>query len=128
MLRWLTIATVSLMMTGCSTPSKPLQERIPASLNGWTRTEAAALDPASTPDIVKQLGLKSAVSATYTGPAAVRVRIFEMNVSTSAFELIQKWRQQDGLAVYNGPYFIVAEPQSPPQAPALLESLRKQLE
>ena len=51
-----------------------------------------------------------------------------MNVATSAFELIQKWRQQDGLAVYNGAYFVVAEPGSAPQVSALLEGLRKQLQ
>jgi hypothetical protein len=51
-----------------------------------------------------------------------------MNVSTSAFELIQKWRQQDGLAVYNGAYFVVAAPESGPEASKLLEAIRKQLQ
>lgn len=51
-----------------------------------------------------------------------------MNVPTSAFELIQKWRQQDGLAVYSGPYFIVADPGGPQSASALLEGIRKQLQ
>jgi hypothetical protein len=55
------------------------------------------------------------------------VRVFEMNMPTSAFELIQKWRQQDGLAVYTGPYFIVADPAATGAAP-LLEGLRRDMQ
>jgi hypothetical protein len=70
--------------------------------------------------------MSRAILATYAGPATVTVRVFEMKLPTSAFELIQRWRQQDGLAVYTGPYFIVAEPVAPGAAP-LLEALRRQM-
>ena len=105
-----------------------MEQVLPATVDGWTKTQAAPSDAALAPDLVKQLGLKQAVSATYAGPVTVTVRVFEMNVSTSAFELIQKWRQHDGLAVYSGPYFVVAEPDSSPQASTLIEALRKQLQ
>lgn len=128
MLRWLALGIAVVASVACSTPSKPLQDVLPASIDGWSRTEIAPLEAASAPALITQLGLKAAVSATYTGPATVGVRVYEMNVATSAFELIQKWRQQDGLAVYSGPYFIVANPGPDLQASRLLEGLRKQLQ
>ena len=128
MLRAITCILFAIALAGCSSPSKSLEEVLPTTLNGWTRSQIAPLDAASAPDVVKQLGLKRAISATYTGPSAVTVRVFEMNVSTSAFELIQKWRQQDGLAVYTGPYFVVAQPPTTPNASTLLEGLRKHLQ
>lgn len=88
---------------------------------------AGPVDAENAPDLVRRLGLKRAITATYTGPASVHVRVYEMSVPASAFELIQKWPQQDGRAVYTGPYFIVADPSSGPAASGLLESLRKQI-
>jgi hypothetical protein len=121
------VALVCVLLVACSTPSKPLDQVLPQNLDGWTRAQVSALDPAAAPDVIRQLGLKSSVSATYNGPASVPVRVYEMNVATSAFELIQKWRQQDGLAVYKNAYFIVADPSAEPNAAGLLEALRKQL-
>lgn len=106
-----------------------MEEILPATAGSWSRTTTSALDASSAPELIRQLGLKRAASATYTGPATATIRFFEMNVQTSAFELIQKWRQkEDGLAVYSGPYFIVANPNSPPEASSLLEEVRKQLQ
>jgi hypothetical protein len=95
-------------------------------VNEWKRVSTFAVSSDQAPDVVRQLGLKRATSATYQGPATVTVRVYEMKVSTSAFELIQKWRQQDGPAVYSGPFFIVAD-STPEAAAGLLEGLRKQL-
>ena len=51
-----------------------------------------------------------------------------MNAETSAFEMIQKWRQSDGLAAYQGPYFFVVSPSgevSPVVIGELLRNLQK---
>jgi hypothetical protein len=127
MFRWLLLLS-AISFLACSGPSQPLEEILPVEINGWTRTHASSISPEKAPDVVRQLGLKRAVATIYTGEAAVPVRVYEMNVPTSAFELIQKWRQQDGLAVYTGPYFLVADPSGGPAAAGLLESLRKSLE
>jgi hypothetical protein len=52
-----------------------------------------------------------------------------MKAETSAFELIQKWRQQDGLASYKGPYFFIARPEgaTQPQTAAFLQALQQSL-
>jgi hypothetical protein len=87
----------------------------------------SAVDPGAAPELVRQLGLKRAAAATYAGPSPVSIHIYEMNVPTSAFELIQKWRQQDGRAIYSGAYFVVANASAGPDSASLLESLRKEL-
>lgn len=117
---------ISACLLACSSPSRSLEETIPASVNEWKRTAVSPLKESEAPPLVGQLGLKRAISATYQGPATVTLRVYEMKVPTSAFELIQKWRQQDGPAVYSGPYFVVAD-SNPETAAGLLEGLRKQL-
>ena len=75
--------------------------------NGWSR--GAISTPASDiPESVTALGIEESAETMYTGPASVRVRVFRMKAETSAFEMIQKWRQTDGLAAYKGPYFFIA--------------------
>lgn len=64
------------------------------------------------PSLVTQSGVEDSAQTRYTGPGTVQVRAFRMRAETSAFELIQKWRQSDGLAVYKGPFFFVAEQES----------------
>jgi hypothetical protein len=127
MLRLRFVAFLAALLVACSTPSKPLDQVLPANVDGWTRAEVSPLDPAAAPDIIKQLGLKSSAIVTYKGPTSVGVRVYEMNAATSAFELIQKWPQRDGLAVYKNTYFLVAEPPVGAADPKLLESLRKHL-
>lgn len=114
------------LLAGCGGTGQSLEKTVPATIDGWSRTQIAPLPAADAPDLVRQLGLDEAVSATYTGPSAVSLKIFKMKGQTSAFELIQKWRQSDGLASYNGPYFIVAEPGSGPDTGRLLQALQKE--
>ena len=122
----LTIA--AFLLLSCGGSSRSLDETVPVSLDGWTRSQISPLPPAEVPEVIRGLGLAQAVSATYTGPSTVSVRVFRMKGQTSAFELIQKWRQSDGLAVYSGPYFLVADPGVGPGASRLLQALQKSLQ
>jgi len=125
-MRWLFLLFLAVLV-GCGSPSRPLTEAVPTSVDSWTRSQVTSLPENEAPEMVRQLGLDQAVSATFTGPATVPVKIFRMKGQTSAFELIQKWRQSDGLAVYSGSYFIVADPGSGSEAGALLQALQKNL-
>ena len=79
---------------------------LPSSLaGGWKRGDVFTLS--DIPAVVSQLGPEESVQTVYTGPGTVTVRAFRMRAETSAFELIQKWRQSDGLAAYKGAYFFV---------------------
>jgi len=126
MLRSVTIFLFAFLL-GCSSQSRSFEEILPATTGEWTRGQVSSVDPSDAPELVRQLGLKRAAAATYAGPSPVSIRIYEMNVPTSAFELIQKWRQQDGRAVYSGPFFVVATASAGPEAASLLEALRKEV-
>jgi hypothetical protein len=107
----------------CSTPSKRLDEVLPERAANWHRR---SLDPLNEiPPMIAQAGVEESVSAVYSAAGPIRVRAFRMPTETSAFELIQKWPQADGMAVYKGPYFIVAEAGSDPAAArSLLQTLQ----
>jgi hypothetical protein len=126
MIRWLLLVMIASALS-CSSPTRPLADVIPATADGWTRSQVTPLPANDAPEMVRQLGLEQAVSATYTGPSKISVKIFRMKGQTSAFELIQRWRQSDGLAVYSGPFFLVADPASGPDAGGLLQALQKAL-
>ena len=116
-----------LCAAACTRAAKPLRDALPEQLpGGWKRASVDPLPAEETPAVVRALGLKQAVRATYRGAGAIRLRLFEMNVEASAFELIQKWRQRDGLAAYSGRYFFVA--QSDDAGPALLSAFLQALQ
>ena len=111
------VLTFVALTAACTRPSKALKEILPTQVQrAWILKETAALPTEESPAIIRSLGLKQCIRAVYEGNGRVTVRLFEMNVEASAFELIQKWRQQDGLAMYKGPYFFVVEAKGPDQA------------
>ena len=91
-------------IVSCSGARKPLAEVLPADLpGGLKRGEVRPLT--DVPSVIAQLGVEESAQTTYAG---TELRIFRMKADTSAFEVIQKWRQTEGLAAYKGPYFFVA--------------------
>jgi hypothetical protein len=91
-------------IVSCGGARKPLAEVLPAELpGGLKRGDVRPLT--DIPSVIAQLGVEESAQTTYAGTA---LRIFRMKADTSAFELIQKWRQSEGLAAYKGPYFFVA--------------------
>jgi hypothetical protein len=75
----------------------------------WTLQETKVLPAEEAPALIRSLGLRSAASGRYGGQSGITVRVYRMNAEASAFELIQKWRRDQALALYKGPYFMVAE-------------------
>jgi hypothetical protein len=90
----------------CSPPKKDFENVLLAQSGTWRRGDVSK--PASIPELVSRLGVEDAAEATYSGAGKVTVHVFRMRAETSAFELMQKWRQQDGVATYKGAYFFVA--------------------
>ncbi len=89
MQRWLGLLLSAVSVVSCSAPALSWEEALPAQAGAWKRSQISSLPVAEAPEMVRQLGFKRAAAVTYTGSATVPVRVFEMNVSTSAFELIQ---------------------------------------
>jgi hypothetical protein len=122
-----TLFAVSLAFLGCGKTEKPLDSVLPQQVaNGWTRGTIAT-PSINIPEAVTALGVERSAETTYTGPASVRVRVFRMKAETSAFEMIQKWRQTEGLAAYKGPYFFIANASSETN-PAIVGELLRALQ
>ena len=105
------------LATGCTRPAKSLKDALPGQVQrAWILKKTEVLPSEEAPAMIRSLGLRQAIRAVYEGNGSITVRMFEMNVEASAFELIQKWRQRDGLALYKGPYFFVAQGEGVDQA------------
>jgi hypothetical protein len=81
----------------------------------WILKRTEALPAEEAPAMIRSLGLYQAIKGIYEGNGTITVSLFEMKVAASAFELIQKWRQQDGLAMYKESFFFVAKGKGPDQ-------------
>lgn len=102
-----TALLISSVTAGCTRTARPLADVLPMDLAGvWKRSQVTSLS--DIPALISQAGPAESAETTYTGPATVNVQVFRMRSETSAFELMQKWRQSDGIAGYKGPYFMVA--------------------
>jgi hypothetical protein len=118
------------LATACTRPAKSLRNILPGQVQrAWILKRTEVLPSEEAPAVIRALGLRQAIKAVYEGNGTITVRLFEMNVEASAFELIQKWRQQDGLALYKGQYFFVAESKETDQATlaSFLHALQQEL-
>ena len=116
----------AMAMMSCEKAPRSFDQVLPRQAAGvWQRGEVLPLS--QLPEPISRLGVQEAAETTYKGAGVVTVRAFRMKAETSAFELMQKWRPADGMAVYKGPYFFVAIPQgTDPQAVgALLRALQQ---
>ena len=94
------------ILTAC-TNKETLEQVLPQRVEDWTRGPVSAVS--QYPPALAQSGVEEAAEAVFTGPSSIRVRVFRMRSETNAFEALQQWRHTEGLAVYKGPYFLVAE-------------------
>jgi hypothetical protein len=100
----------ALLTVSCARRSDPLKDALPVQVQRtWTLQETRSLQIEDAPVIICTQNPKRALLAVYHGNGTIQIRVYGMGVEASAFELIQKWRQADGLAIYKGPYFVVAE-------------------
>jgi hypothetical protein len=115
-----------IVLAACTAPAKRWDEVLPQQAGEWQRHSVSELS--QIPPLIAGMGVEAAASATYGGRGTIRVDVFRMKAETSAFELIQKWRQSDGLAVYKGPYFLVAQSGADPaSARIVLQALQQSI-
>jgi len=106
------------LLAGCGGSSPPSAPLFPSFVDpGWKLESVQAIDVASAPDVVRAVGLRAAWRASYAGPGRCEVTAFELSTSAAAFELVQKWRPQEGrVSTYSGTLFLVVESQQASQA------------
>src|SRR3954454_6093275 len=107
----LVLALAVFFFCSCTRHSSSLKDILPVQVQRtFTLEEARPLANENIPELVRAQGAKQALFAIYKGGTErIRVLVFEMGSETSAFELIQKWRQSEGLAFYKRQYFVVAK-------------------
>jgi hypothetical protein len=112
------------VLWGCSQTAKPLADALPAELpGGWKR--GAVAQAATVPEQAATLGVDETAQTTYTGSSgSVEVSAYRMRTDTSAFELMQRWRHDEGAAAYKGAVFYVARATDRQAALAVLRALQ----
>jgi hypothetical protein len=102
---------LAVLMLGCGR-ERDLKTMFPQQVEGgWSRQDVQPLDASDLPSDVTGMPWKQAVIARYGGGGgAVNVRLIEFKSDAVAFELMQRWRQSEGLAFNLGPYFVVCRP------------------
>jgi hypothetical protein len=104
---------VAVLMLGCGRRERDLKTLLPQQIEGgWSRRDVQPLDASDLPSDVTGMPWKQAVIARYGAQngGEINVRLIEFTSETVAFELMQRWRQSEGLAFYKGAYFIVCRP------------------
>ncbi len=97
---------LSLFAVGCSKRQES-EARLPESLPGGWRLQGNSPET-EIPPFVSTIGYESATRYRYQGPGELIVSVYTTKTSSSAFELVQKWRPEPGkLAFHKGPRFVV---------------------
>lgn len=102
----------ALALMSCRPRTLTWPELLPTSIGGtWTRTSLEDRPLAEAPQLIRTLGLRSAVRATYTGPAEIHVSAYLMAAGTS-FEAAQKWRVMPGCTYLErqGCFYVIESP------------------
>lgn len=96
------------ILSGCGRTPEDLNRLLPREVpGGWTLAESQPAHAANLPGDVAGMDWKASVSATYRGPQNINVLLTQFNTDASAFELMQRWRQSEGIAFHKGPYFVI---------------------
>lgn len=113
-----TTLLLAIAVASCREAPKELAQALPREVGpGWSLQQSKPLPVEEAPAAARMLSLTSSVTATYKDASGkpLSLRLLDMKAETNAFELVQKWRPQDGQALYKGRYFFVAEaPDHPP--------------
>lgn len=123
--RFLLISTI--FFQACTRSGGELKEALPESVEGgWSRRETRPLANEEIPEIVREAAPGRTLAATYGGNGTVVAKLFEFETETSAFALMQKWRQGEGVAFYRGKYFVVCA--SPDVDPKRISAFARSLQ
>ena len=100
-----------LLLSSCKNMGDKM-EILPMNLGDWKRMAVENIPAEDHPREFKERGIKRARRAIYNGPARLTATIYEFGALGTAFELVQKWRPQEGkMASQEGVYFILLDAQ-----------------
>lgn len=116
------------LITACGTSPQSLDRILPETAGDWRRGTVQPLP--EVPDAIARHGVAQAAETTYRNGSRIQVRVFRMKAPASAFELMQQWRQSEGLAAYQGAFFFVTKTDNadPKAVAALLRTLQESVD
>ena len=124
MLRTFALALPSILI-GCggAAPAPVLPVNV---TGGYKLGSNRGLPITAAPELVRQLGLRSAHAAQYSGPETVNVTLYEMTTGAGAFELVQKWKPESHTLYFSQTnYFVLLHS---PAAPEKLQAFASALD
>lgn len=116
-----------MLLTACSRSDTTLEDLLPKSAGTWRLENMRPLSPELVPSQLRSAGLRAAIRATYSGPGPgdCNVEVYDVGSQTSAFELVQKWRQSEHPALYSGKYFLITRASTTPLASDCARQLQR---
>jgi hypothetical protein len=97
------------LLAGCvrKTPAPDF----PATVaGGWHLKTTQSLPADTAPEFERQIGTRGWWKATYEGPGAATVEVYELTSSAGGLEMVQKWRAvADTVVWYTPQYFVVVK-------------------
>ena len=77
------------VLAGCGRPASQLKDVLPVEVQRiWTLKQTTNVSPEQGPELLRSLAFRRALESRYEGNGTITVKLFEMNVEASAFELI----------------------------------------
>jgi hypothetical protein len=118
---------LTIALACCGSTARPLV--LPQTLaDVWTLGSSRTEPAATAPEMVRAIGTRQWVAATYQGPGKVDLAIYELTSSAGGLEIVQKWRPQANTVVFHTDrYFVVVKYDAADRAPitALITALQK---
>jgi hypothetical protein len=105
-------AVLGLLLGLCACRSgQPLPEVFRDTVGGvWRRTALRDAGPSETPDPIPRTAVRRLRIAEYEGPGKLEARLYDLQSSGVALDLVQRWRPSaDTIFFYEKNYFVVVK-------------------
>lgn len=117
-----------LFVTGCVRKVPPPE--FAATVAGlWQLKMMQGFPPGSAPEFMGKHGARAWWRASYDGPGAMTVELYELAAPAAGLDVVQRWRPMADTVVWYTPrYFVVVKWQSPDRGAvgAFIRALQKQ--
>jgi hypothetical protein len=106
---WLGPAAILLgTIAACRTPPKP--DLFLPAVGPWRRTSLRDVPASEAPDPVPRTAIDWLETANYEGPGKLEARVYALESSAIALDLVQRWRPSaDTIFFYRDRYFVVVK-------------------
>jgi hypothetical protein len=96
------------LLTACGKRAVTREEVFPKMIGDWRLAASSDAPPEALREDGSPQGAARAWDATYTGPAVIRIRVYEMSSQAGGLDATQRWRPVANTAIFHHEqYFTV---------------------